>query len=97
MPQTPRNRAATVPTLAGLVLLVGLTGLVGSGCSSSESKATWAGAEDLRFSEDAQDPTERETEDGWYRFRPLEEPVGSASPLDDSRRTHGFGEANNKP
>jgi len=89
MPLTKKNRTAAIATLLGATAL--------SGCSSSEPRTTWDGAENLQFSEDARDPTERETEGGWYRFRPREEPVGTASPLHNDRRTHGFGEANNKP
>lgn len=96
MPQSPRRRLAlALTTLAAVLTLPGLGAL--SGCSSSEAKADWEGAENLQFSEDARDPTERQTEGGWYRFRPREDPVGTASPLDTDRRTHGFGAANNDP
>lgn len=92
---TPRRPAAAITSLAVAVLLSGLGVL--AGCSSSKPEANWEGAENLRFSEDARDPTERETEGGWYRFRPREDPVGTASPLDTDRRKHGFGAANNDP
>ena len=71
-------------------------GLLLSGCaSSSEPDTSWQGGEDLHFSADAQDPTERAKEGGWYRFRTQEGPEGTASPLDPDSRRHGFGAANN--
>lgn len=88
MPKLSRTRVA-------LIVLLG--GVSAAGCSSSPSEPEWEGSENLRFSEDARDPTERETEGGWYRFKPKEDPHGTASPLSPGRRSHGFGDADNSP
>lgn len=86
------------PRTPCLACLIGSFALLAGGCaSSSEPEPSWEGSEDLHFSADAQDPTERAKEGGWYRFRPQEQAEGSASALDPDARTHGFGEANSNP
>lgn len=95
------DSAARFPrgTLHGFALVtVLIAGAAVIGCgSNSGAESDWEGAENLRFSSDAQDPTEKAKEGGWYRFRPKEEVEGAASPLDPDARGHGFGPANNKP
>ena len=56
--------------------------LSGRAHPSSDPKTDWDGAQNLQFSEDARDPTERDKDGGWYRFRPREEPVGTDSLTD---------------
>ncbi|MFG0305548.1 MAG: hypothetical protein ACF8Q5_04970 [Phycisphaerales bacterium JB040] len=91
MPNAPRRTVAPLALACALALLLG-------GCaSSSEPDTSWEGGEELRFSADAQDPTERAKEGGWYRFRPQTQTEGAESPLDPDARTHGFGAANNDP
>jgi hypothetical protein len=74
------------------VLLNGLIGLLTlSGCAKEKSDPTPSTvdaetAARLQLTEDAKDPTLRDNEAGYNRWRPKPEPEGTAPPMSPSRR-----------
>jgi hypothetical protein len=72
-------------------LACGLVMLALSGCAKEKSDPTPATvdaetAAKLQLTEDAKDPTLRDNEAGYNRWRPKPEPEGTASPMSPSRR-----------
>lgn len=75
-----------------MVLLATMTALLAAaGCSKQKSDPAPATvdpetAAKLQLTEDAKDPTQRDNEAGYNRWRPKPEPEGTASPLSPTRR-----------
>lgn len=85
--QWPMSR----PNQPGRMVFLAIALLATAGCSKPKSDPTpptvdTETAAKLQLSEDAKDPTLRDNEAGYNRWRPKPEPDGTASPLSPTRR-----------
>lgn len=82
-------RRALLRTLPVCVSLLGCLLAMGCGQKRTEPVPPTVDAETaarLGLTQDAKDPTVRDNEAGYNRWRPKPEPEGTASPLSPSRR-----------